>query len=83
MKRGKGVRERTGLEGERGGKNEGKGREETGPKAHSKSSDFGTPMIYHRVLQGAPPEGRQIYFVFQVLQTLSSLNRQSVKSTFP
>ena len=43
VKRGKGVREGTGLEGEeRGGTNEGKrGWEERGPKAHSKDSDFG------------------------------------------
>ena len=26
----------------------------------------------HRVLQGAPPRGRQLYFTFQVLQTLYS-----------
>ena len=42
MKRGKGVGEGTGPEGERGGKNE----EERGQKANSKTSDdFGTPMI--------------------------------------
>ena len=35
----------TGLEGGRGGKNEEKGWEERGPKAHSKNSDFGTPLI--------------------------------------
>ena len=36
---------RTGPEGERGGNNEGKGWRERGPKAHPKSSDFGTPMV--------------------------------------
>ena len=41
----RGVGEGTGPEGERGGKNEGKGWEERGPKAHSKNSDLGTPMI--------------------------------------
>ena len=37
----------TGPEGERGGKSEGKrgGGDERGPKAHSKNSDFGTPLI--------------------------------------
>ena len=46
VKRGKGVREGTRPEGERGGKNEGKKSErKRGPKAHSKNSDFGTPMI--------------------------------------
>ena len=45
VKRGKGVGEGTGPEGERGGKNEEKGWEERGPKAHSKNSDFGTPVI--------------------------------------
>ena len=42
-KRGKGVREGAGPEGERGGKVEGKG--VGGPKAHSKNSDFGILMI--------------------------------------
>ena len=45
IKRGKGAREGTGSEGEGGGENDGKGWEERGPKAHSKKSDFGTPMI--------------------------------------
>ena len=45
MKRGKGVREGIGLEGERGGRNEGKRQGERGPNACSKNSDFGTPMI--------------------------------------
>ena len=35
----------TGPEGERGGKNEGKRVGGKGPKAYSKNSDFGTPMI--------------------------------------
>ena len=39
------VGERTGPGGEKGGKNEGKGWVERGPKAHSKNSDFGTPLI--------------------------------------
>ena len=42
---GKKVQERgTGLIGERGGKNEGKW-EERRPRAHSKSTDLGAPMI--------------------------------------
>ena len=45
MKRGKGVREGTGPEGERGGKNEGKRWDKRGPKAHSENSDFGPPLI--------------------------------------
>ena len=45
VKKGKGVREGTGPEGERGGKNEGKGCKERGPKERLKNSDFGTPMI--------------------------------------
>ena len=44
MQRGKGVREETWAEGERGGKNEGKGWEERGPKAHLKNSELGTPF---------------------------------------
>ena len=36
----------TGPEGERGEKMREKGWEERGPKAHSKNSDFGTPLIY-------------------------------------
>ena len=44
MKRGKGVGEGTGPEGERGGTNEGKKGEERLPKAHPKTSDFGTLM---------------------------------------
>ena len=46
VKRGEVVRECTGPEGERGGRNEGKrvgGKR--GPKAHSKNSDFSTPQI--------------------------------------
>ena len=46
VKRGEVVGERTGPEGERGGKIEGKrvgGKK--GPKAHLKDSDFGTPII--------------------------------------
>ena len=39
------VGERTGPGGERAGKNAEKEREERGPKAHSKNSDFGTPLI--------------------------------------
>ena len=39
------VGERTGPEGERGGRTMGKGGEERGPKAHSKNSDFSTPLI--------------------------------------
>ena len=39
------VRECTGPEGERGGEMREKGREERGPKAHSKNSEFGTPLI--------------------------------------
>ena len=31
--------------------------------------------VFHKVLQGAPPRGRQLYFTFQVLQTLD-LKRQ-------
>ena len=45
VKKGKGVREGTRPEGERGGKNKGKGWEERGPKARSKNSDFSTPLI--------------------------------------
>ena len=45
VKRGEVVRECTGPEGERGGRNEEKGWEERGPKAHSKNSDFSTPLI--------------------------------------
>ena len=45
MKRGKGVGEGTAPEGEEGGRMRGKGWEERGPKAHSKNSDFGIPMI--------------------------------------
>ena len=44
VKRGKGVREGTGPEGERGGENKGKRGEERGLKAHSKNSDSATPM---------------------------------------
>ena len=44
--RGEVVGEWTGPEGERGGEMRGKRVEERGPKAHSKKSDFGTPMIY-------------------------------------
>ena len=40
MKRGKGVREGVGPEGERGGRMREKGWEQRGPKAHSKNSDF-------------------------------------------
>ena len=29
-------------------------------------------ISFHRVLQGAPPRGRQVYFTFQVLETLYS-----------
>ena len=43
VKRGEVVRECTGPEGERGGRNEGK--RVGGPKAHSKNSDFSTPLI--------------------------------------
>ena len=43
VKREKGVREGTGPEGERGGRMREKGWEESGSKAHSKNSDFGTP----------------------------------------
>ena len=40
------VEESTGHEGERGGgKTREKRLEERGPKAHSKNSDLGTPMI--------------------------------------
>ena len=39
------VGERTGPEGERGGKNEGKRERGKGPKAHPQNSDFGTPTI--------------------------------------
>ena len=35
----------TGPEGERGGEMREKGWEERGPKAHSKNSDFSTPLI--------------------------------------
>ena len=45
MKRGKGVREGTGPEGERAQKNEGKRAGGKGSEAHSKNCDFGTPMI--------------------------------------
>ena len=34
-----------GLKGKEGGKMREKGWEERGPKAHSKNSDFGTPLI--------------------------------------
>ena len=44
VKRGEVVGERTGPEGERG-KNEGKRVGRKGPKAHSKTSDFGTPIF--------------------------------------
>ena len=46
VKRGKGVREGTGPEGERGGKNKGKRVGGKGPKAHSENSDYGAPMIW-------------------------------------
>ena len=39
------VGDRTGPEGERGGKMREKGWEERGLKVHSKNSDFGTPLI--------------------------------------
>ena len=45
VKRGEVVRECTGPEGERGGRNEEKGWEERGAKAHSKNSDFSTPLL--------------------------------------
>ena len=45
VKRGEVVRECTGPEGERGGRNGEKAWEERGPKAHSKNSDFSTPLI--------------------------------------
>ena len=45
VKRGEVVRECTGPEGERGGEMREKGWEERGPKAHSKNSDFSTPLI--------------------------------------
>ena len=46
VKRGEVVRECTGPEGERGGRNEGKRvGSERGPKAYSKNSDFSTPLI--------------------------------------
>ena len=44
-KRGEVVGECAGPEGERGGKMRLKGWEERRPKAHSKNSDFGTPLI--------------------------------------
>ena len=37
--------EQTGPEGKEGEKMREKGWEERGPKAHSKNSDFGTPVI--------------------------------------
>ena len=46
MKRGKGAGEGTGLEGKKRGRMREEGWEERGLKAHSKNSDFGTPMIY-------------------------------------
>ena len=45
MERGEVVGERTGPERERGGGMSEEGWEERGPKAHSKNSDFGTPLI--------------------------------------
>ena len=39
------VRECTGPEGKEGGGMREKGWEERGPKAHSKNSDFSTPLI--------------------------------------
>ena len=46
MKRGEAVRECTGPEGERGGgEMREKEWEERGPKAHSRNSDFSTPLI--------------------------------------
>ena len=45
MKGGKGVREGTEPEGKEGGRMREKGWEERGPKAHSKNSDLGTPII--------------------------------------
>ena len=62
MKRGKGAREGTWLEGETGGKNEAKGWEERGPKAHSKNSDdfrnysvaFQAPVTGPSILLAAP-----------------------------
>ena len=44
VNRGKGVREGTGLEGERG-EDEGKRAGGKGPESTSKNSDFDTPMI--------------------------------------
>ena len=31
---------------------------------------------FHRALQGAPPRGRQLYFTFQVIQTLYSKHQK-------
>ena len=45
MKRGKGVREGIGPEGDRGGRNEGKRVGGKGPDSTLENSDFGTPMI--------------------------------------
>ena len=36
------------------------------------SCSFVLFLLYHQALQGAPPRGRQLYFTFQVLQTLCS-----------
>ena len=52
MKKGKGVGEGTGPGGERGGKNEGNRVGGEGPKAHSKSSDFGTPYDLGTLITG-------------------------------
>ena len=50
VRRGEVVGEWTGTEGERGGKMREKGWGERGPKAHSKNSDFGTPMIRYSLV---------------------------------
>ena len=45
VKRGKGVREGAGLEGERGGRNEGERVGGKGPESTLEKNDFGTLMI--------------------------------------
>ena len=52
-----------------------------GPRDFLKNEAVCEEMLYfrgesHRVLQGAPPRGRQLYFTFQVLQTLYSKHQK-------